>query len=140
MWALSHAFYREEAWRRLGFASLEDFLARSWDGAFARQAGDDLLAQIATWQHGDVSACPRFGGNLSQALAAITARVLLMPGATDSYFQASDNAEELPLLVNARSAELSPILSIYGHRAGNPIHIPADRAFLREQVEKLLAR
>ncbi|MGQ3281545.1 alpha/beta fold hydrolase [Bosea sp. (in: a-proteobacteria)] len=139
-WALSHAFYRDEAWRGLGFASLEDFLARSWDGAFARRAGDDLLAQIATWQHGDVSACARFGGDLSKALADITARVLLMPGATDSYFQPSDNADELPLLVNARSAEMSPIPSIYGHRAGNPIHIPADRAFLREQVEKLLTR
>lgn len=138
-WALSHAFYRDEAWRGLGFASLEDFLARSWDGAFARRAGDDLLAQIATWQNGDVSACARFGGDLSKALATITARVLLMPGATDSYFQASDNAGELPLLVNARSAELAPIPSIYGHRAGNPIHIPADRAFLRAKVQKLLA-
>ncbi|KPF73221.1 hypothetical protein IP69_00130 [Bosea sp. AAP35] len=138
-WALSHAFYREEAWRGLGFDALEDFLTRSWDGAFARRAGDDLLAQIATWQNGDVSACARFDGDLSKALAAITARVLLMPGATDSYFQPSDNASEMPLLVNARSAELSPIPSIYGHRAGNPIHIPADRAFLRDKIQKLLA-
>ncbi|PTM39806.1 alpha/beta fold hydrolase [Bosea sp. 124] len=138
-WALSYAFYHEEAWRGLGFESLEDFLTRSWDGAFARRAGDDLLAQIATWQNGDVSACARFGGDRSKALAAITARVLLMPGATDSYFQANDNADELPLLVNARSAELSPIPSIYGHRAGNPIHIPADRAFLRVKIQDLLA-
>lgn len=137
-WALSHAFYRDEAWRHLGFDSCEDFLARSWDGAFVRRDANDLLAQIATWQHGDVGACPRFGGDLARALAAITAHVLLMPGATDSYFQASDNAAELPLLVNARSAKLCPIPSIYGHRAGNPIHIPADRAFLREQVRQLL--
>jgi len=62
-----------------------------------------------------------------------------MLGATECYFQPSDNAEELPLLVNARSAELSPIPSMYGHRAGNPIHIPADRAFLRDKIQALLA-
>lgn len=139
-WALSHDFYREEAWRGLGFTSLEDFLARSWDGAFARRDANDLLAQIATWQDGDISHGAPFGGDLPRALAAIRARILLMPGATDSYFQVSDNEAELPLLVNARSAELSPIPSIYGHRAGNPIHIAADRAFLRHKIDALLAQ
>ena len=139
-WALSHGFYREEAWRGLGFETLEDFLARSWDGAFARRDANDLLAQIATWQDGDVSRCAAFDGNLAAALSAITARVLLMPGATDSYFQVADNEAELPLLVNARSAELSPIPSIYGHRAGNPIHIAADRAFLRHKIDALLSQ
>jgi homoserine O-acetyltransferase len=139
-WALSHAFYREEAWRGLGFDSLEDFLARSWDGAFARRDANDLLAQITTWQNGDVSRCAQFGGDLAKALGAIRARMLLMPGQTDSYFQPSDNAAELALLVNAGSAELWPIPSIYGHRAGNPVHIPADRAFLREKIQQLLAQ
>lgn len=137
-WALSHAFYRDEAWRGLGYDSREDFLTRSWDGAFARRDANDLLAQIATWQTGDVSQCDAFGGDWAKALGAIRARVLLMPGATDSYFQPQDNADELPLLVNASSVELAPIPSIYGHRAGNPMHIPADRAFLREKVEQLL--
>ncbi|HEY5798388.1 MAG TPA: alpha/beta fold hydrolase [Bosea sp. (in: a-proteobacteria)] len=139
-WALSHGFYREEAWRGLGFDSLEDFLTRSWDGAFARRDANDLLAQIATWQNGDVSRCAAFGGDLAAALSAITARFLLMPGRTDSYFQVADNEAELPLLVNARSAELSPIPSIYGHRAGNPIHIAADRAFLRHKIDALLSQ
>lgn len=84
-WALSHGFYRDEAWRGLGFTSLEDFLTRSWDAAFARRDANDLLAQIATWQDGDVSRCDAFGGDLATALAAIRARILLMPGATDSY-------------------------------------------------------
>ncbi len=139
-WALSHDFYRQEAWRGLGFVSLEDFLARSWDGAFARRDANDLLAQIETWQAGDVSRCPQFGGDLPAALAAIRARILLMPGLTDSYFQVGDNEAERPLLVNARSVELSPIPSIYGHRAGNPIHIAADRAFLRHKIDALLAQ
>lgn len=138
-WAMSHGFYRDELWRGLGFSSLEDFLARSWDGAFARRDANDLLAQIWTWQNGDVSRCPAFGGDLATALAAVTARVLLMPGETDAYFQRGDNQDELPLLVNARSADLRPIPSLYGHRAGNPIHIPADRAFLNATVSAFLA-
>lgn len=139
-WALSHGFYRDEAWRGLGFTSLEDFLARSWDAAFARRDANDLLAQIATWQDGDVSRCEAFGGDLAAALAAIRARILLMPGATDSYFQPGDNEAELPLLVNARSVDFSPIPSLYGHRAGNPIHIAADRDFLRHKIAGLLAQ
>ena len=46
-WAMSHEFYREEVWREAGFNSLEDYLAGSWDGAFARRDADNLLAQIA---------------------------------------------------------------------------------------------
>ncbi len=34
-----------------------------------------------------------------------------MPGSTDSYFQVRDNEDELPFLVNARSATLAPIVS-----------------------------
>ena len=137
-WAMSHGFYRDELWRELGFASLEDFLARSWDGAFARRDANDLLAQISIWQRGDISDSAAFGGDLPKAMAAIRARMLLMPGATDCYFQAQDNAAELPLLVNARSAELTPIPSLYGHRAGNPMLIPADRAFINETITAFL--
>ena len=56
-WAMSHAFYRDEVWREAGFNSLEDYLARSWDGAFARRDANDLLAQIGIWQRGDISRC-----------------------------------------------------------------------------------
>lgn len=138
-WALSHAFYRDEAWRMLGFTSLEDFLVRSWDSTFARRDANDLLAQIAIWQGGDISRCAKFGGDVAKALGAIEARMLLMPGQTDCYFQVGDNADELALLTNARSAELAPIPSIFGHRAGNPMLIPADRAFLKAKVAELLA-
>lgn len=137
-WAMSHGFYRDELWREGGFVSLEDYLARSWDVAFADRDGDNLLAQIASWQAGDVSACPAFRGDLASALASITCRVLLMPGRTDSYFQVRDNEDELPLLVNARSAELVPIPSLHGHRAGNPVRVPQDRAFLNQTISTFL--
>ncbi|WP_454724395.1 MULTISPECIES: alpha/beta fold hydrolase [Cupriavidus] len=138
-WALSHAFYRDELWRGAGFASLEDFLVKTWDGNFARRDANDLLAQLWTWQHGDISRCDAFGSDLDRALAAIRADVLLMPGRSDAYFQARDNEAELGRLTGARSATLRPIPSDYGHRAGNPHNIPADRAFLAQSVHAFLA-
>jgi homoserine O-acetyltransferase/O-succinyltransferase len=137
-WAMSHAYYRDEVWRDYGFSSLEDYLTRSWNEAFSRRDANDLLAQIGIWQRGDISQCPEFGGDMVRALAAIKARVLLMPGQTDRYFDVSDNEEEIGRLVNAKSAELHPIPSIHGHRAGNPVNNPADRAFITAEISALL--
>ncbi|OMI12691.1 hypothetical protein BSN85_09190 [Bradyrhizobium brasilense] len=116
-WAMSHEFYREEVWRAAGFNSLEDYLAGSWDGAFARRDANDLMAQIA-----------------------IKAHVLLMPGRTDRYFDPRDNEAELGRLVNARSAALHAIPSIHGHRAGNPANNAEDRAFINAEISALLQR
>lgn len=137
-WAMSHAFYRDEVWREAGFATLEDYLAGSWDGAFARRDANDLLAQIGIWQRGDISRCSEFGGDLDRALALIKARILLMPGQTDRYFDVRDNENELGRLVNASSAVLHPIPSIHGHRAGNPVNNPRDRAFIHTEISALL--
>jgi len=137
-WAMSYEFYRDEVWREQGFVSQEDYLAATWDTAFAHRDADNLLAQIAIWQGGDISRCAAFDGDLDRALAAITARMLLMPGQTDRYFDWRDNESEVPKLVNARSAELRPIPSVHGHRAGNPIRIPADRDFINAHVAALL--
>src|SRR3954447_4560623 len=137
-WAMSYEFYRDEVWREQGFTSQEDYLAGTWDTAFAHRDADNLLAQIAIWQGGDISRCAAFSGDLDRALAAITARMLLMPGQTDRYFDWRDNESELPKLINARSAELRPIPSVHGHRAGNPIRIPADRDFINTNISTLL--
>jgi len=139
-WAMSHTYYRDEIWREAGFTSLEDYLARSWDVAFSRRDANDLLAQIATWQNGDISRCPEFGGDIDRALAAVKANILLMPGQTDRYFDVRDNEAELGRLVNARSAELHPIPSIHGHRAGNPVSNPVDRDFINAEISALLQR
>ena len=134
-WALSQTFYRREMWRDLGFASLEDFLVRSWEANFLRRDLHDLLAQLFTWQHGDISANDLYRGDLQMALAGIKAKVLLMPSATDLYFQTDDNREELPYLKYGKLAEIP---SVWGHRAGNPRDNPEDAAFIDAQVEALL--
>ena len=135
-WALSQTFYREELWRELGASSLEDYLVAYWETGFARRDPADLLAQLWTWQHGDISANPLYQGDLPKALAAIRARVLLMPGDQDLYFQVDDNRLEMQHL---REGTLQPIPSRWGHRAGNPINQPEDRAFIESRVKALLA-
>ncbi|MCK1628110.1 alpha/beta fold hydrolase [Bradyrhizobium sp. 147] len=139
-WAMSHGFYRDEIWRDAGFTSLEDYLVRGWDAAFARRDANDLLAQIEIWQNGDVSRCAAFGGDFGRALAAIKAHMLLMPGATDRYFDVRDNEDELGRLTSAKSAVLHPIPSLHGHRAGNPVNNPRDQAFIKAEIAALLSR
>ncbi len=128
-WGLSQTWYRRELWRGLGFTSVEDFLVRSWEANYLRRDMHNLLAQLWTWQHGDISANELYAGDLTRALAGITARVLLMPSATDH------NRAELPHLRNATLAEIP---SVWGHRAGNPRDNPQDAAFVDRQVSALL--
>jgi homoserine O-acetyltransferase len=96
-----------------------------------------LLAQFRTWRNGDISANELYGRDLAKALRAIEARTLLMPGDHDLYFQVDDNRLEMQHL---RRAELKPIPSVWGHRAGNPAFQPQDRAFIEKNVKALLAK
>ena len=135
-WCMSQDWYR--AGLHLASASdLEDFLDREWEPGFTSSRAADLYAQARTWDASDIGANELHGGDLPRALAAIQARVLLLPGETDLYFRVADNAAELPHL---RHAELRPIPSIWGHRAGSPVGIPDDEAFLRRAVREWLDR
>jgi hypothetical protein len=128
-WAMSHAYYRDEVWRDAGFSSLEDYLTRSWDEAFSRRDANDLLAQIGIWQRGDISQCPNSAATWTGARRD-QGTMLLMPGRTDRYFDVRDNEDEIGRLFNAKSAELHPIPSIHGHRAGNPSTSPSIARFI----------
>jgi homoserine O-acetyltransferase/O-succinyltransferase len=131
-WGLSQDFYREELYRTiLGAPDLETYLRTDWEMGFADDRAANLYAQAVTWSEADISG----GGELSAALAAIQARVLLMPSETDLYFRVADNAAELPHL---KSAELLPIPSIWGHRAGNPAGLSTELAFVRTAVQRCL--
>ena len=134
-WAASQTFYRRELWRGQGFTSLEDFLVRNWEANYLRRDADDLLCQLWTWQNGDISANDLYRGDLPLALSGIKAKVLLMPSATDLYFQTDDNRAELSHLKDAKLVEIP---SVWGHRAGNPLANPEDAAFIDAQVEALL--
>ena len=135
-WALSQAFYRERLYEGAGYTSLEDFLVRSWEGNFLRRDAHDLLAGLETWMQSDISDNPLYEGDLDRALASIRARAIIMPGRTDLYFTPEDSALETERMPNA---ELRPIESIWGHRAGNPLFNPEDEAAIREAVRELLS-
>jgi homoserine O-acetyltransferase len=135
-WGLSQAFYREETWRRLGYSSLEDFLVGNWEGGFRRRDANDLLAMLWTWQQADISANALYRGDFAKALGAITARAIVMPSETDLYFTVEDNRREVARMPNA---ELRPIPSIWGHRAGNPAANPEDAAFIDAAIRELLS-
>jgi homoserine O-acetyltransferase/O-succinyltransferase len=135
-WAMSQAFYRERLWMGMGYASLEDYLVRAWEGNFLRRSGEDLLSMIDTWYHSDISDNAIYNGDLATALRSITARAFIMPSTTDLYFTLTDSEAEAKLMPNA---ELRSIASIWGHRAGNPAQCADDEAVLRRAVLDLLA-
>jgi homoserine O-acetyltransferase len=133
--AMSQDFYRAGLHLTPATPDLETYL-RGWEARYSQKKAENLLAQMRCWNAGDISDNPAYGGDLQAALRAINARVLLMPGATDIYFRVADNEAELPFL---RKAELRPIPSIWGHRAGNPVDNTADTAFLRRCMDEWLA-
>ena len=67
-WAMSQTFYRDELWRSLGCASLEDYLVSNWEGNFLRRDPANLLEHIWTWQHADISANALYNGDFARAL------------------------------------------------------------------------
>lgn len=138
-WALSQDFYRAGLYQSvLGAPDLETYLRTEWEAPYDGRRAANLYAQIITWLHGDISANPLYDNDLERALGAIQARMLLLPSETDLYFRVADNAAELPHL---KHAELRPIPSIWGHRAGNPnpALLPAEFAFVRDAVRGWMA-
>jgi len=96
------------------------------EARYARCDANDLLAMLWTWQHADISAHARFGGNITAALSAITPKAIVMPSATDLYFRVRDNELDVQHMPNA---ELRPIPSTWGHAAGRGGN-PPDNAFI----------
>ena len=136
-WAMSQDWYRAGLHlSSTGATTLDDFLDTHWEPGFSRRKAQDLYAQAATWIASDISANPLYSGDFVRALQSITARVLLVPSRTDLYFPVADNADEIAHL---RHAELRPIPTIWGHRAGNPTSDEADLAYLRKAVADWLS-
>ncbi len=135
-WAMSQDWYRAGLHlAATGAPDLDTFLDKHWAPGFTRRHAADLYAQTATWIASDISDDERYGGDLERALAAVEARVLLMPSTTDLYFPVADNAAELRHL---RHGKLLPIPSTWGHRAGNPVANQEDQAFLGRAVAEWL--
>lgn len=136
-WGLSQTFYRSEGdLRRLGYASLEDFLVGFWEGWLLAKDANNLLAMLWTWQNGDISNNPLYGGDYAKALGAIKAKAIVMPASTDLYFPPEDSAIEVSHMPNA---ELRIVETDWGHFAGGPGTSPDDIAVLDAALKELLA-
>ena len=59
-------WYRGEPWRRLGYASVDDFRQAFVRGWFAPMDPNDLIAQASTWRRADIS--PHGHGSVRKAL------------------------------------------------------------------------
>jgi homoserine O-acetyltransferase len=133
-WVYSQDFYRDHEYRKMGLASIDDVFRFS-EARYRSRDANDLLAMLWTWQHADISANPRFNGDLTAALHAVTARAIVMPSTTDLYFRVRDNELDVAQMPNA---ELRPIPSTWGHAAGRGAN-PADNQFIDAALKELLA-
>ncbi len=113
-WAYSRDFFDARTYLELGYASVDD-LVEGWARDHEGMDAHDLIATLNTWRAADVGR-GRDGG-FEAALGSITARAIVMPGTTDSYFTLADSAREAALVPGA---ELRPIESNLGHIAGRP--------------------
>lgn len=136
-WAWSQTFFRQQLDReKLGLPSMDAFLTLGWEPFFQAQDANNLLAMLATWQAADISADPRFGGDFAAALAAITAKAMVMPCRSDLYFPPEDSEIEVTHMADA---ELRVIPSVWGHMAGGGMN-PDDMAFINAGLVDILAR
>ncbi|MCF1485791.1 alpha/beta fold hydrolase [Pseudomonas sp. AA27] len=136
-WGFSQAFYRERLDQRvLGYASIEDFLIDFWEGWFLKRDANNLLAQLWTGQHADISANARYQGDIDKALASIKAQTLIMPSSSDMYFPVQDAEQEARSIARA---ELRVLESDWGHVAGEGLN-DRDTQAIERAIGELLAR
>ena len=135
-WAYSQKFFRDGLYRRLGYASIEEFLT-AWEEEHLAWDANDLLLKLWTWQHADPSANSLYHGDFARALRSIRAKAIVMPCDQDLYFTLDDNRAEAALIANA---ELRPFRSPFGHCAGAPGRFAEETAFLERAITDLLAR
>jgi homoserine O-acetyltransferase len=113
IWAimgLSTEFWKQEVWRALAFESKEGFLEGFLEPYFTAMDPNDLLAMAWKWQHGDVAR--HTAGDLSAALARITAKTFVMPINEDMFFPIRDCQAEQELIAGS---ELRVVQDILGH-------------------------
>jgi homoserine O-acetyltransferase len=120
----SEPFYRTEEYRAFSARNTQEFVEYFWEPAFIHHDANNLLAMLWTWEHGDVSDNPLHGGDVAKALGSITARTIILPGQTDSYFPPVDSQREAELITGA---ECRTIPSIWGHMC---LWNPADAPFI----------
>lgn len=132
MMSTSYRFFRDEVWRRLGFASVEDYAQGFVRGYFQPMDPNNLLCQTAKWRAADVSG--QTGGDLRAALGRITARFFVIPFGGDLFFPVEDHEPDVAMIEGAR---LRVIDSPMGHFAMFGL-LPDDLAAIEDVLAEVL--
>ncbi|MGE2834888.1 alpha/beta fold hydrolase [Mycobacterium sp. SMC-4] len=112
-WAYCAQFFDEEVYREFGYTSPAD-VVRRWGADHQAMHAGDLMAALRMWRTADGGGSP---DALRERLGRITARTVLMPSLTDTYFTAGENVLEAAWLADG---EVRPLSSPLGHVAGRP--------------------
>ncbi|WP_243466083.1 hypothetical protein [Sodalis glossinidius] len=135
-WAYSATFYRQHLYRQLNLPTREALL-QFWEQDYQGRDANDLLCMLHSWQTANIADNTRFNGDFNAAMAAITARTVVMPCSTDSYFTLEEAEIECGRLARG---EWRPLTSLFGHCAGALGRLPAESAFIcRAMADLLLA-
>jgi homoserine O-acetyltransferase len=110
MMSTGYRFFRDEVWRQLGFASVEEFTLGFMREHFRPMDPNNLLRQAAKWRDADVSR--HTGGDMAAALGRITAKFYIYPFGDDLFFPPEDHEPDVALI---RGARLRVIDSPIGH-------------------------
>ncbi|MCU7729556.1 alpha/beta fold hydrolase [Actinoplanes sp. KI2] len=105
-------FYREgeEAWKGLGFSSMEDFIIRFWEAFWLPHDPNDIIAQARKARAAD----PSGGGDLTEALGSIKARTVVVAFTGDPMFPPAECARDAERIPGALYRE---VVSNFGHLA-----------------------
>ena len=133
-WAFSQTFYRQQMYRLKGFDSAEQLL-QDWEQDHLNWDANDLLCKLKTWQLGDISSQPKYGGNFVAALHAIEAKTIVIVCDNDLYFRPEDNQIEIE---HIHKGELRVYESPWGHCVASPGNDPEFELFLDEAIRELI--
>ena len=131
-WGFSEPFYRTAAYRQFNARNHEEFVEYFWEPFFLRCDANNLLSQLWTWLHSDISDNPTYGGDFERALGAIKARTIIVPSELDRYFPPVDSENEARHIPGASWRQIP---SIWGHMA---LFNPDDGAFIDKALKELL--
>lgn len=122
-------FFKEELYKKIGFATQQDFRAGFMENYFLPMDPNNLLCMAWKWQQGDVSRLTN--GDMASALGRIQAKVFVISIDEDMLFPPSDCEADQKLTPDS---EFRVIQSQAGHLG----LFGLDPAYL-EQVDKYLA-
>ena len=133
-WAFSQTWYRDHLYKQQGFETVEDLLD-DWGNDHLHWDANDLLAKLATWQAGDISANTLYGYDFVSALNAIKAKTIVIACNNDLYFQPEDNKFEIR---HISTGELRIFESPWGHCAPSPGNNTGFQDYFDKAVRELI--